>query len=163
MNDHEPWLLRTFRTAERLPLGRRLFSQAFRWAAPYFRTIPVKVVSAEPGRTVAQMQDRWRVHNHLGTVHAIALCNLAEFTMGVTAETTVPTTHRWIPKSMQVEYKAKARGLMTATATLQLPEPMPDKQEFPVEVAVNDPAGTEVFHARINLWITRKPARETAR
>ena len=48
------------------------------------------------------------VYNHLHTVHAIASCNAAEIAMGMLMEATVPTSHRWIPKSMNVQYLEKA-------------------------------------------------------
>lgn len=151
-----PRVLAAFRTASRFPLGRQLFSQAFRFAAPYFRTVPATIESVEPGTVVATMRHLPWVRNHLGTVHAIALCNLAELTMGVVAEATVPTTHRWIPKGMTVAYTAKAKGTMRAVAQLKLPEPLQDKQEVPVDISVTDPQGVEVFTAQILIWVTRK-------
>ncbi len=154
----DPKLLKLYKQAARMPFGRSLFSQAFRWAAPYFRTIPARIESAEPGRVVVCMPDRFRVHNHLGTVHAIALCNLAELAMGLTAEITLPTTHRWIPKSMTVEYLAKAKGTMRATTQLDLPKKLGDKCEITVPVSVTDPNSKEVFTASIRLWVTRKLA-----
>jgi acyl-coenzyme A thioesterase PaaI-like protein len=149
-----PRLLSVYRTLERVPLGRELFSQGLRFAAPYFRTIPARVESVEPGRVTARMSHMPWVRNHLGGVHAIALCNLAELAMGATAEATIPRTHRWIPSAMSVEYKAKAKGTMHATATLALPEPLAGKHEVPVEVTVTDDAGTEVFGAVITIWVT---------
>lgn len=149
-------MLKAYQTIERLPLGRQLFSQAFRWAAPYFRTIPANIESAEPGRVVVTMRDRFRVHNHLGTVHAIALCNLAELAMGLTAEVTIPPTHRWIPKGMTVEYTAKARGTMRAETRLELPASLDAKQELPVDITVTDPKGQVVFTAVIRIWVTSK-------
>jgi acyl-coenzyme A thioesterase PaaI-like protein len=152
----ETRILKAYKTAERLPLGRQLFSQAFRWVAPYFRTIPASIESVEPGRVVVSMRDRYRVHNHLGTVHAIALCNLAELAMGLTAEVTIPPTHRWIPKGMTVEYTAKARGTMRAETHLELPEKLEGKQELPVDISVTDPKGQVVFTAVIRIWVTPK-------
>lgn len=145
-----------YRIAHSVPLvGDALFSRAMRVAAPYFLTIPATVESAEPGRATARMPDRPWVHNHLGTVHAIALCNLAELTMGVVAEATVPTSHRWIPKGMTVAYKAKARGTMHALARLDLPATLPpDGVEVPVAVSVTDRADVEVFTAEIQIWVT---------
>lgn len=142
--------------ADRVPfgLGRAVFSRAMRLAAPYFVSIPASVKSAEPGRAEAEMRDLPWVRNHLGTVHAIALCNLAELTMGLAAEATVPASHRWIPKAMSVSYKAKARGTMHATASLALPDPPPDGEEVVVQIPVTDDGGTEVFRAEITLWIT---------
>lgn len=151
--------LAAYRAAERVPfgLGRAAFSGAMRLAAPYFLSIPATVLAAEPGRAEVKMRDLPWVRNHLGTVHAIALCNLAEMTMGLAAEATVPTSHRWIPKGMSVEYRAKARGTMHAVATFELPDPLPGAgagEELPVTVAVTDHDGTEVFSAEIRIWIT---------
>jgi hypothetical protein len=42
------------------------------------------------GRCEVRIRDRRRVHNHIGTVHAIALCNLAELSAGVMTDATIP-------------------------------------------------------------------------
>jgi acyl-coenzyme A thioesterase PaaI-like protein len=149
-----PKLLSVYRSLERLPLGREIFSQGLRFAAPYFRTIPARIESVEPGRVTARMSHMPWVRNHLGGVHAIALCNLAELAMGALAEATIPRTHRWIPAAMSVEYRAKAKGTMHATATAELPDVLADKQEIAVNVSVADDAGTEVFTAVITIWVT---------
>jgi hypothetical protein len=58
---------------------------------------------------------------------------------------------------MTVEYKAKARGRMSATANLNVPEPLDDKLELPVAIEVTDDDGAEVFHAEIRIWVTARP------
>jgi acyl-coenzyme A thioesterase PaaI-like protein len=148
----------TYKTLERLPLGRRVFSVAYQFAAPYFLTIPASLTDVAPGEAHARMRQTPWVRNHLGTVHAIALCNLAEYTMGAVAEATIPPTHRWVPKGMTVEYKAKARGTMDATATLQLPARLTDRSELPVDVVVADRGGEVVFTAEIRIWVTERSA-----
>jgi hypothetical protein len=50
------------------------------------------------------VRTRFFVYNHLHTVHAIASCNAAEIAMGMLMKATVPTSHRWIPKAMNVQY-----------------------------------------------------------
>jgi acyl-coenzyme A thioesterase PaaI-like protein len=101
------------------------------------------------------MRDRRRVHNHIGTVHAIALCNLAELSAGVMAEATIPPDARWIPKRMSVDYLSKAKGSMHAVATPEAALGAVDMgQEWPVRVEVTDPAGTPVFRARITMWVS---------
>jgi len=149
-------VLATYRRLERLPFGRRAFSLAYQFAAPYFLTIPAQLEDVEPGLARAKMRQTPWVRNHLGTVHAIALCNLAEYTMGALAEATIPKTHRWVPKGMSVEYRAKACGTMHATAALQLPDPVGDRTELPVEVTVCDEGGLEVFTATIRIWVTER-------
>jgi acyl-coenzyme A thioesterase PaaI-like protein len=151
-------LMSAYRTLERLPFGRRVFSVAYQFAAPYFLTIPASITDVQPGVAHAKMLQTPWVRNHLGTVHAIALCNLAEYTMGAVAEATIPPTHRWVPKGMTVEYLAKARGTMHARAQLELRPPLRDRAELPVEISVTDGSGAEVFTATIRIWVTeRKP------
>ena len=56
------------------------------------------------------------MQNHLGTVHVIAICNGLEAAMGALAEATIPSTRRWIPKGMEVDYTAKATSDITCVA-----------------------------------------------
>jgi acyl-coenzyme A thioesterase PaaI-like protein len=146
-----------FTKASRVPLGRAVVSLGYRAAAPYFLTAPMRLREVEPGRAVATMRHAPWVRNHLGGVHAIALCNLAEYAMGATAEATIPAaTHRWIPRGMTVQYRSRAKGPMTATTTLALPDELGDRQELPVEIAITDAGGGEVCCATITIWVTAK-------
>lgn len=137
-------------------MGKRIFSAAVSLKAPYFRTIVPTVVSLEPGRGEARMPDWWGVHNHLGTVHAIACCNLAELIGGTTLDMSLPDTHRWIPKGMQVSYLAKARGTLTAVATVEELSTLgaDESREVVVPVDITDPAGTSVVRAEITMWVS---------
>jgi acyl-coenzyme A thioesterase PaaI-like protein len=140
------------------PAGRWLFSRLICLKAPYFASIAPRIESLEPGRGVATLRHRRRVTNHIGSVHAIALCNLAEFIAGLTTEVSLPTSMRWIPKGMTVEYLKKAMGTMRAVAT---PEFTPTASEaayaLPVLVGVFDAQGEAVFQARIAMWVSPKP------
>lgn len=144
------------------PGGKRAFSTAVSIKAPYFRTITPSVQELEPGRAVVTAPKWWGVQNHIGTFHAIAACNLAEFAMGMVAESSVPGTHRWLPKSMNVQYLQKAETGLRATAVL---DPLPDFEaitegaEVVIPVAITDKAGVEVVHADITIWVTPKPQR----
>lgn len=117
-------------------------------------------MALEPGRCEVRIRDRRRVHNHIGTMHAIALCNLAELSAGVMTEVTIPSGTRWIPKGMSVEYLSRAKGSMHAVATPEAPLGAIDGgREWPVMVAVTDPAGTPVFRARITMWVSPRKTR----
>jgi acyl-coenzyme A thioesterase PaaI-like protein len=96
------------------------------------------------------------VYNHLHTVHAIASCNAAEIAMGMLMEATVPTSHRWIPKAMTVQYLEKATTSLRAQARLDPPDfaAITDGVEVVIPVSVTDKAGTEVVHADITCWVT---------
>ncbi|UHQ22418.1 DUF4442 domain-containing protein [Lysobacter sp. 5GHs7-4] len=152
-------VLALYRKFERMPAGRWLFSRAVCLKAPYFASISPRFVSLEPGRCEATLRHRRRVTNHLGTVHAIALCNLAELTAGVMTDATIPREMRWIPKGMTVEYLKKAVGTMHGVATPDIPVVAADSgYELPVSVVVSDDGGEAVFRARIAMWVSPRKA-----
>ena len=151
-------LLALFRQFSAIPGGQWLFSRAVCIKAPYFGTIAPRIVALEPGHCEVRMRDRRRVHNHLGTVHAIALCNLAELAAGLMTDATLPPTMRWIPKGMTVEYLKKARGTMHAVATPDRPlEEAETGYEVPVGVEVRNDRGETAFRARIAMWVSPRP------
>ena len=152
-------VLALYRKFERMPAGRWLFSRAVCLKAPYFASISPRFVALQPGRCEAALRHRRRVTNHLGTVHAIALCNLAELTAGVMTDATIPPSMRWIPKGMTVEYLKKATGTMHGIATPDIPVvEVAAGYDLPVSVVVNNDAGEAVFRARIAMWVSpRKP------
>ncbi len=151
----------TYRRWGKLPnniFGQTMFSVGMCLRVPYFGSVLPHVRSLEPGRCEVSAPNWWGIRNHLGTFHAIAACNLAEVAMGMLAEATVPTTHRWIPKEMTVRYLAKATTSLTARAQLtELPDfdAIDDGTEVVIPVSVTDSRGTEVVHANIAVWISR--------
>ena len=150
-----PPTLALYRKFARWPGGRWLFSRALCLRVPYFGTIAPRLTTLEPGRCEATIADRRRVHNHLGTVHAIALCNLAELCAGVLCEASLPPGMRWIPKGMTVHYLKKARGTMHAVATPDIEIVQSSEgYDLPITVPVRDPNGEEVFRAHITMWLT---------
>ena len=141
------------------PLGKWLFAKLVCWKAPYFASIAPCIEVLEPGRGVASIAHRRRVTNHLGTVHAIALCNLAEFIGGLTCDVSLPPSMRWIPKGMDVRYLKKAVGRMRATATPAFaPHDAAEGYELPFEVVIEDPQGDAVLRAVIAMWISPRKA-----
>ena len=105
------------------PGGKWLFTRGVCFKAPYFGSIAPSIRELEPGRCEVRTKNRRRVHNHIGTFHAIAACNMAELAAGVMTDATVPPSHRWIPKGMTVSYLAKAETDLTATATAGICSP----------------------------------------
>src|SRR5260221_12298914 len=72
------------------PLGSWLFGKLVCWKAPYFATIKPRFEELKPGYARVSMKKRHAVHNHIGTVHAIAMCNLAELGAGTMMEASLP-------------------------------------------------------------------------
>lgn len=137
--------------------GRVLFSAGLWAQAPYFATVLPTVQEVEPGRAVVTSPKWFGVHNHIGTFHAIAACNLAETAMGMVMEASTPRTHQWIPKGMNVQYLAKAGTSLRAVATLDRDlSAITEGADVPVEIAIYDTNGAEVVHAQIVTWVRPK-------
>lgn len=151
-------VLSLWRWAGRVPAGGRAFSFLFARRAPYFGTIKPRFTVLEPHHVELVIPDRRRVHNHLGTVHAIALCNGLEAAMGALAEASIPPGRRWIPKAMQVSYTAKATSDITCIAETDPLVWSGDEPEVPVRVRGVRDDGTVVIEGLITLWVTPRPA-----
>jgi acyl-coenzyme A thioesterase PaaI-like protein len=137
------------------PFGKAIFSRMVCLKAPYFATIQPRFEVFEPGHAIVTMRKRRAVHNHIGTVHAIAMCNLAELAAGTMTEASIPKSMRWLPKGMTVEYLAKAVTNLSAECRL----PGIDEtraQDVPVEVAITDQAGKQVCRAVITMYVSPK-------
>jgi acyl-coenzyme A thioesterase PaaI-like protein len=137
-----------------LPQGRRIFSLLFAQKAPYFATIRPRFVDIRPNYAELVIPKRRRVHNHLKTVHAIALCNGLEAAMGALAEATIPADKRWIPKGMDISYTAKATSDITCIAETDPEQWASEDPDLPVRVRGVRDDGTVVIEGVIRLWVT---------
>jgi acyl-coenzyme A thioesterase PaaI-like protein len=136
--------------------GKWLFSKLVCFKAPYFSSIHPQFISLRPGYCEVHIRKRRAVLNHIGTVHAIAMCNMAELAGGSLIDVTIPLTHRWIPKGMTVEYLKKATTSLRAIASI---DPIPVFEaatDYPVTVNVMDTNNIVVFRAVIAMWISPK-------
>ena len=147
-------MLALYRRLSRYPAGRWLFTHAVCLRAPYFGSIHPRFDRLEPGFAEAHITRRRSVQNHIGTIHAIALCNLAELVAGVGIEATITPDRRWIPKGMQVQYLAKCRQAAYAKARINLPAEIGAGMACIVPVEIFDQDGIKVVHADINMWVT---------
>ncbi len=138
------------------PGGKWLFSKVLCLKAPYFSTISPRFVELRHKFCEVRFAKRRRVLNHLGTVHAIAMCNAAELAGGTMTEVTVPSTHRWIPQGMSVEYLKVAKSDLVAVATPAGPLALDQAGPYLVNVVVTDQDKTPVFRAQITMWVSPK-------
>ncbi|WP_459984820.1 hotdog fold domain-containing protein [Nocardioides sp. AN3] len=146
-----------WQSTNRIPLvGARIFSVAFSQKAPYFASIRPLVTELRPNYAEVRIRSRRRVHNHLGTVHAIALCNGLEMAMGALAEVTIPFDKRWIPKGMDVAYTAKATSDIRCIAETDQDQWDAADGDLAVRVRGIRDDGTIVIEGIIRLWVTPK-------
>jgi acyl-coenzyme A thioesterase PaaI-like protein len=139
----------------RLPGGRVLFSKIVGRAAAYTGTIGAVVEELRPGHATVRMQDRPGVRNHLQSVHAVALVNLAELAGNVALAYSLPDDARFIVAGLSIEYLKKARGPITATSDCPVPTSS-ERQEFAVPVVLRNAAGEEVARATLRSLVGPK-------
>ncbi len=136
----------------RLPAGSWLFSLALGWIAPYSSTIRARVEEIRPGYARVSLKDRRRVHNHLHSIHAIALVNLGEIATGLAVLSTISANMRGIVLDIHAEYVKKARGKITAIAEFKFPESFADNTACQVEANLRDQSGETVTLVRAT-WL----------
>ncbi|MDB9786826.1 DUF4442 domain-containing protein [Bacteriovoracaceae bacterium] len=148
-------VLNVYRRLRPLPNGRWLFSKALCLAAPYFSTISPLVTDLRPGHCEIKIRKRRSITNHLGSIHAIAMCNLAELCAGLCLDCSLDKqTMRWIPKGMTVSYIKKARTDLYGYIDFN-PRSL-KKGDKVLTVDILDSTNEKVFTAAITMQIDHR-------
>lgn len=133
--------------------GPAQFSAMIGQFAPYFASIAPQVTELRPGYAEVTFAKRREVLNHIGTVHAIALCNAAELAAGTMTDASIAKGCRWIPRGMTVEYLAKADGdIRTVADGSALDWSRTGDIRVPVTAYVGD---KPVFRAEITMYVSQ--------
>ena len=155
-NYSENNILRWWQRLSAMPAGSVIFSLFLGWYAPYSGSIKSRVEVLRPGFSRVSLRDRWRVRNHLKSIHAIALINLGEITTGLAVMTTLHSNMRGIVLGLQAEYLKKARGKLTASASFELPDIVGDDISCEAETEIVDEMGDVVAIVRATWLIGYK-------
>jgi len=148
-------VIKTYNRLKDKPFGKYLFSKMVSFTAPYFRSVDPRIIELRDKYGKVSLKKRWSVTNHIGTVHAIAMCNLAEYVAGMTIEASIPKHLRWIPAGMTVKYLKKAETDLTASCTLEI-EDWDQVKDCIIHVPVIDKNGQIVFTADITMYVSKR-------
>src|SRR5438552_15437139 len=142
-------ILRTWQRLRNRPFGKTLFSMIIGRMAPYTGSMGARVEELEPGHARWTMRDRRKVRNHLDSIHAVALVNLAEVTSGTAMLTALPAGTRGIVTGLSITYVKKARGLLTAECRCSVPE-IHGETTYDVHADIRDQTGDTVAKATVS-------------
>ncbi len=150
----------SWRRLSKLPGGKTLFSLLVGWMTPYSGTIGARVAELEPGWCRVTLRDRRRVRNHLASVHAMALANLAEMASGLAVLVGLPPGVQGIVTGFSISYLKKARGLVTAECRVSGGGlEVTTEQEYEAPVSITDTQGDLVAHATARWRLRPIPRR----
>lgn len=140
-------ILQRWRSLSKNPLGRIAFDRYLRWFIPYTGTIRPHVLEIGESHSRVELRDRKRVRNHLNSIHAVALMNVAELSTGLSLFASRSDRLRIILVNFEIEFVKKARGSVIAEARC----PMFDETAESVVVIpseIKDQSGDVVCRAK---------------
>ncbi len=141
-----------------LPGGNVVFSRLVGRMAPYTGTMRANIEELGEGYSRVTVTDRHSLRNHLASIHAIALANLAELTGNIAVAYTLPDDARFIVAGIGVDYLKKARGTITGECHCP-PIDTSAKQEYQVRVVLKDEGGDVVAEATLRTLVGPKETR----
>lgn len=155
-------ILRYWNKLATVPAGKYLFSKFLGIGIPYTGSMGARIQSLAVGHAVVQLRDRRKVRNHLNSVHAIALANLAELTSGLATLCGMPDTARGILTGFEIEYLKKSRGTITGECRCDIPA-TDERTEYLVQVDLTDKSGdiVAIAHAKWLIGPIEKQTQST--
>lgn len=112
-------------------------------------------------KVVLSLENKKKVQNHIGQVHAAATALLAETATGMIVGMNLPDDKIPLMKNMSISYTKRSQGAQKAVATIA-PEMIEqfkteDKGAILIPVTITDSVGTEVIQAEMLwAWIPKK-------
>lgn len=147
------WIREGWQRLSALPGGARVFERLLGAAIPYTGSLGAHIEALEPGYARVRLDERRAIRNHLRSIHAIALCNLAELTGNLALAYSLPEDSRFIVTKLSTEYKKKARGRVVAECRCEPPRSS-ERQEYELRVGITDADGVVVATALLTTLVS---------
>ena len=139
----------------KLPMGKKLFSQAIALMVPYTGTLKAEVLELREGYCKVQLKERRLLRNHLNSVHAAALMNVSEMASGLLLNFSMdPNKQQAILVEFQIQYKKKGRGRLTSECFYNDFTFSTESKELNLESVVKNEQG-EVVATSQAKWMVR--------
>ena len=142
------------------PMGGKLLNLLMGRMIPFVGTSGLEILEMTENRLVVRIENRRKIRNHIGQVHAAAMILLGETASGLLVGMNVSDECLPLIKEMNSKFIKRSQGAMTATATIR-PEDralfQSEKGEIPVIVEVRDEVGEEpILIQTIWAWVPKK-------
>lgn len=144
--DNQCVLLSYWNRLRPIPLGRYWASWIFWLYVPYSGSVRPEIRELRQGYARVRIRDRRLSRNHLGSIHAAALMNVAEAASGLSLVAGLPKELRAILVSFQIDYLRKARGPIEAECHSEIPE-LGREERYELKSILRDKKGTIVAQA----------------
>jgi acyl-coenzyme A thioesterase PaaI-like protein len=149
--------------ANKMPdwLGPRIITFAFNSQVKLAGTASLKILHTDGQSVTFFQQNKKKVQNHIGGVHAAAMALLAESATGFIVGINLPGDKLPLIKSMKLNYVKRATGDLKAVASLTEEQialmTSTEKGEVLVKVAVSDEKMIEPVTAEMLwAWVPKK-------
>ncbi|MBA6397232.1 MAG: hypothetical protein ACI9O3_000240 [Colwellia sp.] len=147
----------------RMPRFMRSFllTKIFCSTVKYAGTSSIKLISVSNTKAVLSLENKKKVQNHIGGVHAIAAALLAESATGIVFGMNVPDTCVPLLKSMTFHFQRRMQGNLSAVAILSLAEieqiENADKGSLMVSVEITDESDQQPIVCEMEwAWVTKR-------
>jgi acyl-coenzyme A thioesterase PaaI-like protein len=139
-------------TLSKVPRGRQIYSYLIGRYAPYTGSIEALIEELRVGHSRVTLKDSPAVRNHLRSIHAVALANLAELTGNIALSYSMPADARFIVTKIEIEYLKKARGKVTGLCDCPVPASSA-RHTYLVPVRIVNEAGEVVSSAVLHSLV----------
>ena len=142
------------------PICNRLLTLFARKTVHLLNTTQTSIDSWDQSHCKVSLQNRKRVQNHIGSVHAAAQIMLCETATGLLLSLSLPEQTTQVVKSIETDFVKRAKGDLIAIATMDpsLIELAQSKVEgeIVIPVALYDEEESNPIECKIT-WAWRKP------
>jgi len=140
------------------PLRERALSLLVGRIVPFVGTARLRVLAMSPQRVIAVADNRRRVQNHIGGVHAAAATLLGETVTGFVVAMNLPPGKLPLIKTMHLDFLKRMRGRLRAEAWLEEEQlkQMQTESRGSVEVplTITDESGEQPIKAAMTwAWV----------
>jgi len=138
-----------------------LLTKIFCSQVKFAGTSSVKLISVSTTETILSLENKKKVQNHIGGIHAIAAALLAESATGIVFGMNVPDNCVPLLKSMNVHYQRRMQGNLTAVAKLSEEDILlieaGGKGSLMVKVEITDESEVQPIVCEMEwAWVTKR-------